>query len=199
MTQIYAEFHPAADLNWLGIAKWARDGFAGRLRHNVTSTRDLEMIERIAGALGDLQLLYRDLSPEQSARDVAIGTGGLVLIESTRKAYWERSLIDVDWHRFPTPWTLLWKLAERARTSSAVGNYDLYDDAVANSTIANRWARLKTLLPATLRNAVCPGSEPATYRLTLEGNRIHLFPILALGNTMGTPDGRRVASANRRP
>jgi hypothetical protein len=198
LTQTYAEFHPAADLSWLGIAEWARDGFSGRLRHNVISTRNLETIERIAGALGDLRLLYRELSPEQSAQDVAIGTGGLVLIEAIRKAYWATRLIDVDWYRFSKPWTLLWKLAQRARTSSAVGNNDLYDEGVPSSTIANRWARLKGVLPASLRSAVCPGPECATYRLTLAGNRIHLFPKRSWHDAT-MPDRRRVISANPRP
>ena len=72
-------------------------------------------------------------------------------------------------------WDLLWKLATNARMASAVGDIDLYQEDASRSTIANRWRRLKKLIPATLARYVVPGGERATYRLDLRGRQIHLF------------------------
>ena len=74
------------------------------------------------------------------------------------------------------PWQLLWRLANRARLGAAVGCRDLYDDGVVDSTVHNRWRRLKALLPPTLAREVEPGTERATYRLKLGAAQIHLFP-----------------------
>ena len=71
---------------------------------------------------------------------------------------------------------MLWQLALNARSGSPVGNYDLYTEAVENSTMHSRALRLRNLLPASLREFIQPGAEQATYRLTLPTTQIHLFP-----------------------
>ena len=85
LVQVYAEFHPAPDLAWLGIRSESIKRFRGHLTNRIMSSRELETLDRIAGALGELQLLYRDLRPEISAIDAAVGTGGLVLVEPDRR------------------------------------------------------------------------------------------------------------------
>ena len=179
IVQVYAEFHPAPELGWLGIKSESLEQFKGVLTQNIMSRRDLETLDRIAGALGELQLLYRDLSPEVSPIDTAVTTGGLVLVEQDRRAYWRGELIQRDWHdrKYRNHWAMLWKLALNARAASPVGNFDLYRNAVSNSTIHSRAMRLKTLLPPSLRELVQPGRERATYRLILPPVQIHLFPV----------------------
>jgi hypothetical protein len=175
MVQLYAEYHPSPDLSWLGVSDVAFAHFQGRLRQNIESARDLETIERIAAALASLRLLYRDLPPTISAIDEAVAGGGLVLIGQTREVFWERQPISKEWNRYSKPWELLWQLAAKARAGSAVGNFDLYRDGVSDSTIANRWLRLKAMLPGTLWKCVKPGWEKATYRLDLPINQVFLF------------------------
>jgi len=178
LVQIYAEFHTAPDLVWLGTRRKSIERFRGVLRRDIISRRNLETLDRIAGALGELQLIYRNADPEVAPIDAAIAAGGLVLIERDRRMYWQGTLIDRDWQsrKCRNHWNMLWKLAINARTASAVGNYDLYTDAVANSTLHARASRLKRLLPPALREFIVPGTEQATYRLSLPATQIHLFP-----------------------
>jgi hypothetical protein len=177
LVQVYAEFHLAPELEWLGVSAVAARRFKGHLRHNIESTRDLETLDRIAGALGELKYLYRDLAPEDSAIDAAIATGGLVLIEKTREAYWEGEKIDQEWRTFRKPWEFLWQLASNAKSVSPVNDMDLYGRPKPYSTVVNRWSRLKKLLPASLSRHVIPMGEEerAMYRLKYPSNRIHLF------------------------
>ena len=174
--QVYAAFHPAPDLEWLGITDRALQPFTGMLRHNIESTRELETMEQIAGALGDLKHMYRDLDAERPVVEAAISTGGLVLIDAERAVYWEGGKIDQDWRRYRKAWLFLWKLAANARVALSVADVDLYGRYAPPSTMHNRWSRLKELLPPSLRRQVVPGSgERATYRLTIPINRLYLF------------------------
>jgi hypothetical protein len=143
----------------------------------------LETLDRIAAALSDVKYLYRGSSPETSAIDAAIATGGLVLIEAEQEAYWERNRIDCDWRRHRKAWEMLWKLAANARIASPVNDIDLYGEPAAFSTMANRWSRLKQLLPASLWNLVVPGRhERGQYKLTLPIHKIHLFDSRGAGH-----------------
>ena len=176
LVQVCAEFAPVPELSWLGLPAGQVEGARGRLRHAVTNARDLETVERIAAALGDLRGLSRGLPAPDAAFEEAVATGGLVLRGSPRIAYWQKQRINQEWRRYDSPWQLLWRLADRARLGAAVGCRDLYDDGVVDSTVHNRWRRLKALLPPTLAREVEPGTERATYRLKLGAAQIHLFP-----------------------
>ena len=182
LVQVYAEFHPAPKLDWLGISDWAFQRSKAHLRHCIEAIRELETLERIAAALGDLQHLYRGSSPELSAIDAAIATGGLVLIKAEQTAHWERKRIDQDWRRHRKAWQMLWKLADNARIASPVNDIDLYGKHVSYSTMYNRWARLEPLLPPSLYCRVSGGAERATYRLDIPINRIYLFESRSTGH-----------------
>jgi hypothetical protein len=175
LIQVYAEFHFSPALTWLGIPAAMVTRFKGQLRHSIEHSRDLETADRIAGALHDARLIYRDTDPEESAIDDAIATGNLVLLEARREVYWQKERIDVDWNKHKRPWEFLWKLALNARYVKPVKDWDLYLDAAKRSTMANRWKRLKDLLPKTLARHVYPGEERATYVLKLPNRRAHLF------------------------
>jgi len=175
LVQVYATFHPAPELDWLGVSDWAIQRSQGILEHNIRSARDLETVERIAAALGDLRHLYREMTPAQSDLEAAIATGRLVLIRRGPEVYWEARRIDCDWHRHRKPWEMLWQLAANARMASPVNDIDLYQRHVSPSTMYNRWERLQSLLPASLRRYVFPGNQRATYRLQLPIHEIHLF------------------------
>jgi hypothetical protein len=175
MVQVYAAFHPAPELDWLGVSDLAIQRFHGTLEHNIKSARDLETVERISAALGDLRHLYRDMTPDQSDLEAAIAKGHLVLVKRGREAYWEAQRIDCDWRRHRKPWDMLWQLAIKARAASPVNDIDLYRGRVSPSTMYNRCERLRSLLPGSLRRHVVPGGERATYRLQLPIHKIHLF------------------------
>ena len=104
----------------------------------------------IAAALGDLRGLSRGLPPGDKAFDKAVATGGLVLRKGPRTAYWQKQRSDRDWQRHGRPWELLRRLADKARLGAPVGWRDQYDEGVTDSTVHNRWLRLKGMLPATL-------------------------------------------------
>ena len=193
LVQVYAEFHPAATLDWLGISDWALRCFQGQLRHNIESTRELETVERIAAALGDVRHLYRGSSPELSDIEAAIATGNLVLIKAeqgTRPLRAQsfngaarlksRGPIEAPSGGIPLPdprRTVRKSPTRRldARIASPVNDIDLYEKHVSYSTMYNRWARLAPLLPPSLYRHVCGEAERATYRLDLPINKIHLF------------------------
>ena len=115
LAQVYAEFHTNPDLSGLAVPEHALHRFRGQLRRNLTSEHDLETLDRIATAVEDLKLLYRELDADVLAHDEAIASGGLVLIKATQQAYWQGHELHVEWNRHSKPWELLWKLAANAK------------------------------------------------------------------------------------
>lgn len=104
---------------------------------------------------------------------------GLFDIKANQEAYWEGERIDADWPRRRKAWQMLWKLATNASITSSVNDIDLYQERVSYSTMYNRWARLKPLLPSSLSRLISVGAERATYRLELAINKIHIFDLAA--------------------
>lgn len=174
LTQAYAAFHPAPDLSWLGLPGHILTHDPGALRHQITGSRSSESLERIATALGDLRRLPGGAAPPRSAVTEAVATGGLVLVDRPRAAYWAGERIDADWDRHPKPWEFLRELAAKALVSAAVGEKDLYADPTSLSTMANRLRRLKSLLPASLHAQVVPAGT-RSYRLDLDVGRVHVL------------------------
>jgi len=173
--QVVADFHPSPDLDWLGLDPHTIARFHGQLRATCVSRRDLSILDRIAAALNTLHNLYQGLDPTASAVDEAIASGGLVMIEKTRKVYWECEEIGQSWGIHRKPWELLLILAQRTRLGASVDQSDLYPEPVSDSTMQNRPRRLKELLPPTLARLIVPGHERVTYRLELSPDKVHLF------------------------
>ena len=173
--QVVADFHPTPDLDWLGLDPYAIARFQGLLRATCVSRRDLPTLDRIATALNSLHNIYQNLDPTVSAIDEAIATGGLVMIEKTQQAFWEGNKAGESWSSHRKPWELIWHLAKGTRLATSVDQSDLYDNIVSDSTMHNRARRLRDLLPATLARLIVSGNKPATYRLDLPPDKVHLF------------------------
>ena len=174
LTQVYLAYHPRPDLPWLGLATPFNKGEARLLQHHITRSRTSEPLDRIALALADLNRLPGDSPPRRIDRNPAIDAGGLVLIDQPRTAFWERKPIEADWDRHPKPWEFLRRLAEKGRRAGAVREADLYADVPSPSAMANRFHRLKKLLPPSLWTHIVPAGSRA-YRLVLDPVKIHLF------------------------
>lgn len=134
-----------------------------------------ETTKRIAEALATIANHYRDQPAEQTAIEVAIASGGLVVIESTRQVYWETKLVSAPWEAKDSAWRLLSALA-RSRGLRNIGPADVSEDAISGSTLPNMKLNLRKMIPASLFEHIAPGgtSKPGTYRLDLQG-RIHYF------------------------
>jgi hypothetical protein len=175
LTQVYADFHPSPDLTWLGLRDWIISSGKGLLRDRVLNQRIPATVERIAVALQDLQYLYPAASPEKSAVDEAVASGGLVLTESPRAVYWDTKPIPADWERFDQPWKLLWALASKAHLRAAVEVRDVYGvEPVTDSALSTLVGRLKKFLPPGLWKFIEP-TRQRSYRLCLDRARVHLY------------------------
>ena len=172
LAQVYAAFHPAPDVEWLGLPDDVIEVGRHTLRHRFTNARNPELTERVAAALGDLRRLYVNEPPGQSALEEAVARGGLVLTMSPCAAYWAKKLLAINWANNDRPWKMLVALARKGRLGAAVEERDLCPAGASFSTMPNLCARLKKLLPAELRKQILPGDEPRSYRLKLESAQI---------------------------
>jgi hypothetical protein len=174
MTQVYAAFHPDPDLTWLSLPRYILESGRDVLRHRILRYRTSEPLERIAAALPDLRWLLPSAAPRRANTDKVIAAGGLVLVDRPKAAYWEGQRLVADWDRHAKPWEFLRALATKALLVASVGETDLYSEPKGASTMANRLARLKPLIPPTLRRRIIPAGLRA-YRLHLDRGRIHLL------------------------
>ena len=175
LTQLYAAFAVAPDLVWMGLAMEQVNRGVAALSQRITSLHNGEVFERIALAVSDLKRLYEAGSPGSAAMEEAIAAGGLVINEQARVVFWAGETIAGDWNRYDKPWAFLLALARKAAHHGDVVERDLYDEAVAASTMATGVERLKAMLPGTLRKLILPGRSPRSYRLDLDPHRVHLF------------------------
>jgi len=177
LTQVYAAFHSQPDVGWLGLTEDLVQRATAIIRYRFTRTRDVELAERTAVALGQLRSLYIDKDEQQSAVEEAIATGGLVVVSLPPAVYWEGKLINVQWHQHRQGWECLSRLAKKARLRAALEVKDLYEDkVVSESALAMVVNRLKKLLPASLSKHIIPSRSPSGYLLDVEHERLHLFP-----------------------
>ncbi len=172
LAQVYVAFHPAPDVGWLGLPDDVIEVGRAALRHRFTNTRNPELTERVAAALGDLRRLYANESPGQSALEEAVARGGLVLTTSPRAAYWEGNLLAVNWAKNDRPWEMLLALARKGRLGAAVEERDLFTGGASPSATPTLFGRLKRLLPAELWKQIIPGIEIRSYCLKLEPAQI---------------------------
>ena len=175
LTQIYAAFHPAPDLDWLGLPKHLRQAGAMVLQQRIRGFRGGELFERVNGALIEVRRLYEDRNPKLSAREEAIAGGDLVLVTETRGLYWDGELKSFAAAKLRGSWKLLLPLVTKARNGGHVTEQDVFGDKVTErGGMAMRMQRLKAHLPGGLRRFIEPGPDPRTYRLTVERQRIHI-------------------------
>lgn len=180
LTQVCLTFRPGAEAEWLGLpVPLVAQGDAW-LRCQLVQRRDLQTLERLAAALGEMRKLYRDHPPGEAAFDQAVATGGLVVCEEPPALYWGGRLVPVDWKTHRSDWEFWLKLATKGRHGGAVGRGDLYGDGVvADSTLYNRRRRadacIRELAP-DLANLIDNGLQSASYRLNLEPRNVHVFP-----------------------
>jgi hypothetical protein len=172
LLQVYAAFHPAPDCRWLALSESARSRGIVTLRHRLTHSRNAEMPERVATALGNLRQLYEGETPQSAAIEEAIASEGLVVIEDPPKVFWQGAAIEAEWEKHPSCWKLLFALASKG---GSVGACDVFDKMVAVSTLPVTINRLRRYLPASLHKRIVPGAVPGSYRLDLERRRISIF------------------------
>ncbi len=172
LAQVYATFHPAPDVGWLGLPDDVLEAGRLTLRHRFTNIRNPELTELVAAALSDLRRLYANEPSGQSALEEAVARGGLVLTTSPRAAYWEKEPLAIDWANNDRPWEMLLALARKGRLGAGVEERDLFPDDASPSAMPTLFGRLKRLLPAELWKHIIPGIKLRSYCLKLESAQI---------------------------
>lgn len=176
LTQIYAAFHRAPDLDWLDLPEELIHEGRGLLRARIQGFRGGELFERVNGALLETQRLYEDRDQKLSPREEAIARGDLVLVAADRELYWEGKLTSFASGTLRKPWELLFPMVRKARNGGHVTEGDVFGEKTpALSGMPMRMLRLKSLLPSGLRKLIVPGPDPRTYRLDIDRQRIHLW------------------------
>lgn len=170
LTQVYANFHPVPDLSWLGLPEPIIDRGRTSLTIPVETGRDLQVIDRIAAALGNVKEICTSPSDEV---EWAVETGGLVIVKEPRTVYWEKKEITCSWDKHVAPFGLLVKLAEKARFGNAVEDTDLWDEPGAKSRLSNLKGRLGELIPPTLSRQI-EAARPGV-RLHVDAKAIYVI------------------------
>lgn len=170
LTQVYASFHPNPNLSWLGLPEHVVVVGVASLKQAVQGWRNLEVLDRISAALGNLREIQD--TPE-AAVELAIQTGGLVVVREPRSAYWNRMETRCQWDNHAKAFELLWKLAEKARFRGSVQDADLWDTPGVKNRLATVKERLFKLIPHDVSRLI-KSARPG-YRLHLEPKRIYIF------------------------
>ena len=175
VTQVYAAYGATPDLQWLGLPEDQTHRNSAGLPVFLRGSQARNLFDRIARSVQDLGLVYDPTELKTSVQDEAIATGVLVLIEADRRAYWDKTQVDLG--KGDNNWQFLWLLAYRARTKRSVTENDLFPKgAPALSAMPMAWSRLKGKLPISLEDLVeSDPNQNRAYRLTLESDRIRLF------------------------
>ena len=123
-------------------------------------------------------LLYgldESADPEQARIDSAVTTGGLVLVETSRSAYWNCQSIEIDWYRYSKGWDYLWLLAERSQLGKAIGRW-VFGDSDDAAFLTKKKSRLKETkgFPAALIQRI-ESLRIGTQRLDLPQDLIWLI------------------------
>jgi hypothetical protein len=173
LTQTYAAFHPAPELDWLGLPRPLIARATSLLRYAIESQRSLEAIDQISAAVHALRALRET---EGSLVEAAIQTGGLVLVRQPPAAYWEKTEIEAEWDTNSKPFMLLWTLAEKAMSGRLVQDTDIWDEPGAKNRLAMVKGRLQGLLKKKPSLSMLISSVPKEgIRLTLDRRQIHLL------------------------
>jgi hypothetical protein len=179
LTQVYAAFHPAPRLDWLGLPESFVTAGRAQLQGRCTSWTGPELFDRVAVSLGDLGTLYGNALPQQSAIDEAIATGGLVVEKGTCTVHWNGKRVEPPkpWYSQRRQFEILCKLAETARAGGEISAGDIYEKIVGGSTLSTAVNRLREQLvhEPDLEVGIVGGSKPGTYRFELPRDRVFVF------------------------
>jgi hypothetical protein len=176
LTQIYAAFHPAPDLEWLGMPENAVEEARGILQQRIHGYRGGELFERINDALIEVRGIYDDSDSAASVREQAIANGDLVVIKAERVVWWDCKAVSFSTPSSRAAWDVLVPLVTKARFGGFISEQDVFGEKVTGrSGMPMRIQRLKLKLPISLRKLIIPGPEARSYRLDLERRRIHLI------------------------
>ena len=109
---------------------------------------------------------------ESALLNRAIESGALVLSEE-REAYFDTSLIELDWYDHDTKWSFFWKLARISKRGGRLDYFALGENAEPRDVSDNK-NRLKKIIPADLFNLITTARK-AGCRIELPPNMIRLF------------------------
>lgn len=167
-------------------AAYARHGGAvgmWRQLHGVSVPRAVVAVAIAIGFLdtGTGQALLRALGEDPDnpadAVEAAVASGGLVLVEAPRQAFWEGEPVEVDWARHTSLWELLWALARASKGGGVVDAFALQErDARDRKFVTKRKCRLVNApgFPLSLADSVVSAGR-GTYRLDLPPASIRVF------------------------
>jgi hypothetical protein len=130
--------------------------------------------------------LLRELgeAPDDPAEalETAIDSGGLVLIEHPRAAYWRGQPIRVDWKRRPALWDFFWEVCRNAKAGQAVDHITF--NARDHGIVAKQKSRLLELrdFPRGLTALIRPAGRHAQ-KLNMPPEQIRLFEVV-VGETV---------------
>ena len=174
-TQVYAACHRSPQLEWLGLSHDVIAHGREQIRHRMRGHQAKELFDRIAVALADVNGWLVQLKHSGTAAiEQAIAGGGLVLILGKQEAYFaEKTFDELTRGEF----SLLKALAKKAPRRQPVNRHDIRseNEDITDSALSSAWGRLKRKSPREFKGLVVPGNDTATYVLTLEGHKIHIF------------------------
>lgn len=146
LVQVYAAYHPAADLSWLGAAETAKST-AVQLRYRIEKHAEIDIAEQVALSLTEMSGLYRTeidaelLIAEKAKSHALCLIGG----QGRRDGYWQGELLKANWNKQSRAWTLLFAIAEGAKHRTRVGN-----DTDLGISLKDARSDLKSVLPDDL-------------------------------------------------
>jgi hypothetical protein len=172
LVQVYADYRPRANLDWLGLPPWVRT--SRWIRHRVESQHDFSIGEQLAAALINVSGMFRKDVDLDAVVKAKCQSCALVIVTGPgrRDVYWKGHLLKVDWVSHNGSWDLLAALVERVKSAQGADAVDL--KLAIKGSLKDRRHRLKQLLPADLDEEIQPAGR-GTYRLALQPEKVCLL------------------------
>ena len=161
------------ELGWLELPDQVFEGAAVSLSGIISNRLKAETAERIAGAVG---VLARHFSEDRVSLHQAIATGGLVILDSSRRLWWHRREITPEAPTRDTAWRLLRLLAKRAKRRQPTTKHDLYELGTTKTDQTFRMQKSK-LEPVfrMCRDLDIESDQNKGYLLSLGNADVYLF------------------------
>ena len=127
------------DYGTVGMWAWLRSMPAGQAA--------IEIYDRFAPMpKADYEWLLREFGVEPDAdiaRERAIESGALVLVENPREAYWKAEKIEVAWNRHDVLWDYFWQLARFGKSRRRIDSL-VFGDPRSQDPVTKWKSRLTT-------------------------------------------------------